>query len=165
MQKPLHFLLVPQIPVVPTPPYRGFRLVLACRRHVATTRSYGFELFLPQNQARKKGINIHFWVRLPLRRPRVSQGQTRLVHETNPVCAGDEPRSSPFFLQSKGSFLRNNCVWSRDKLQRLKVACRSILGLSGLSLDFLVLLGLPGKLRHIMWAFKISGPQGTTTLV
>ena len=56
-------------------------------------------------QARKRHINIIFFVRLVLGRPRVCPGDlTGFVPGTNPVKTWDKPGSTPYFTQWKPDF-------------------------------------------------------------
>ena len=67
-------------------------------------------------QARKRPINIIFFVRLVLGRPRVCPGDfTGLVPGTNPVKTCDKPGFPPYFTQWKPGFHRV-CPWDKPSL-------------------------------------------------
>ena len=61
----------------------------------------------PEDQARKRHININFLVRLLLGHPPgMSPGQTGFVPGTKWVCPRDKPRFSSYFTQRKPSLSR-----------------------------------------------------------
>ena len=78
----------------------SFCLFFKLQHSKATMAVLGVSAVMAVSQARRRHININFFVRLVLGRPRVCPGDfAGFVPGTNPVKTWDKPGFSPYFTQ------------------------------------------------------------------